>query len=48
MKFFLPDYSKSIELQIIQTQEGNKENYIVVGGRDTTWVNGIMARLAQL
>jgi hypothetical protein len=48
MKFNTLDYSKNIELQIIQTQDATPENYISVSGDDSIWVNGIIGKMSEV
>lgn len=43
------DYSKNIDLQLFHTSDDkNKENYILVSGDDSNWVNGIMAKFSDI
>src|ERR1043165_1193167 len=48
MRLTLADNSKSIEVQMLQSQEKNLESYITVSGDDPTWVNGIMTRFTEV
>jgi|GEM_PF-7109775 len=49
MRFNTLDYNKSIEIQLLQSQEDeNNENNILVSGDDPTWVNGVIAELSEV
>jgi len=49
MRFYTLDNSKSIEIQIVHSVKNeNAENFIMVSGEDSTWVNGILNRLTAL
>ena len=48
MRFNTIDFSKNIEIQIVHAiADENKENFILVGGEDSNWVNGIISRLNE-
>lgn len=48
MRFNAFDFSKNIELQILHIEKDeNKENYILVSGEDSNWVNGVITRLSE-
>ena len=48
MRYNTLDYSKNIEIQLLQSLEDkDKENYILVSGNDAIWVNGIIAELSE-
>lgn len=49
MRFYTLDNSKNIEIQIFHTiQDENSENFILVSGDNTNWVNGILTRLTEI
>ena len=49
MKFYTLDYSKNIEVQIVHSiNDENLENFIMVSGDESTWVNGILVRLTGI
>ncbi|WP_116789540.1 hypothetical protein [Flavobacterium psychrotrophum] len=49
MRFYTLDNSRSIEIQIVHSVKNeNSENFIMVSGEDSTWVNGILSRLTAL
>jgi len=48
MRFNTVDFSRNIELQILHIQKDeNSSNFILVGGEDSNWVNGVIARLSE-
>jgi hypothetical protein len=48
MRFNTVDFSKNIEVQLLHFEKDeNKENYILVSGEDSNWVNGCIARLSE-
>lgn len=49
MRFYTLDYSKNIEIQIVHSLKDEKfENFIMVSGDESTWVNGILGRLSDI
>jgi len=49
MRFSSIDYSKNVEVQLLQSEENEHgENYITVSGDDPIWVNGTISRLSEL
>jgi hypothetical protein len=49
MRFYTLDNSKNIEIQIVHSiQNENSENFILVSGDDSNWVNGILSRLTEI
>lgn len=49
MRFYTLDYSKNIEIQIVHSiSNENLENFIMVSGDESTWVNGILSRLNEI
>jgi hypothetical protein len=49
MRFNTGDFSKSMEVQILNTaDEKSQENYIVVSGDDPIWVNGVISGLSEI
>jgi hypothetical protein len=48
MRFQTFENDKSMELQLFHTQDAESmENYVIVSGDNSTWVNGMMARLNE-
>lgn len=49
MRFYTLDNARSIEIQIVHSiKNENFDNYIVVSGNDSTWVNGILHRISEI
>lgn len=49
MRFYTLDNSKNIEIQIVHSlQNENSENFILVSGEDSNWVNGVLSRLTEI
>ncbi|WP_284653539.1 hypothetical protein [Flavobacterium terrisoli] len=49
MHFYTLDNSKNIEIQIIHSvQNENSENFILVSGDYSNWVNGVLTRLSEI
>lgn len=41
--------SKSVELQLLHSEQSNaSNNFLLVSGNDSVWVNGIMSRLSEV
>lgn len=49
MRFYTLDNARSIEIQIMHSiKNENSDNYILVSGNDSTWVNGTLHRLSEI
>lgn len=48
MRFYSSNLSKNIEIQLLHTENQDKENYIIVSGDNPIWVSGVLAKFAEL
>ena len=48
MQYRRNDFSKNIEVQIIQTVAPVQDNYVSVSGDDSLWVNGMISKMTEI